>query len=164
MEELNIAIVVSRFNEEVTNKLLDHTFKTLEKRGFDREEITLFEVPGALEIPLIAHKLSPLNDAVICLGAVIRGETSHYDIVCENVARSLSDISLKHDIPIINGVLTVDNVQQGLERVNRGQYFADSAIEMALMNMKLDEELELETEDMLDFLESFSEMEDFEKN
>lgn len=164
MEGLEIAVIVSRFHEEVTEKLLECTLTSLEKNGIHREEINICRVPGALEIPFVANKLALIHDVVICLGAVIRGETSHYEVVCDNVARQLSDIGLRVDIPVINGVLTVENLQQATERVDRGHYFAEAAIEMALLNQSLDAEIDIETDEVLNFLDTFDNAGDFEQN
>jgi len=142
IDDLNIGLVVSRFNWEIVEPLLNQTMEQLEVKGFNEEEISIYPVPGALEIPIITRKVSLFHDVIICLGAVVRGETTHYDIVSEQVSRALADISLVIDTPIINGILTVENQQQGLDRVNRGSYFADSAVDMGVLCHKLDEEKE----------------------
>jgi 6,7-dimethyl-8-ribityllumazine synthase len=128
--EIEIGIVVSSYHHNITDRLLTETIKQLKELEVDEDMIDIVEVPGALEIPLMAKQLAGLNDAVICLGAVIRGETSHYDLVCQESARCLSNISLEANIPVINGILTVDTMQQAEERIGRGAYCADAAIRM----------------------------------
>ncbi len=145
--DLNIAIVVSRFNSPIVEPLTNAAMARLKEKGLDDEDITTFEVPGALEIPVVVAKIAPLFDVVICLGAVVRGETSHYDLVSESVTKALSEIPITYDIPVINGILTVENRVQAMERVDRGAYFADSAIEMGLLCQNIDEELMASLED-----------------
>ncbi len=138
----NIAIVVSRFNTPITSRLLAGAKARLLQKGVDEKAITIIEVPGAVEIPLIAQKLAKKGgvDAIIALGAVIRGETSHYDYVCEQVSQGCQTVSLKYDIPVIFGILTTENKAQALARVggdhgHKGRDAADAALEMiALMN------------------------------
>jgi len=141
-DHAHFGIIVSRFNWEIVEPLLNNTIKHLEEKGFDSEDMTIYEVPGALEIPAVARKTHVIHDALICLGAVVRGETSHYDIVCENTARALMDLSMALDAPIINGVLTVESVEQGLKRTERGAYFADAAIEMTILYGQIDDDVD----------------------
>lgn len=141
-ENIHIGIVVSRFNWDVVEPLLNSTLERLEEKGYDQDDISIYEVPGALEIPAVASRVHPIHDVMICLGAVIRGETSHYDIVSENTARALMDLSLTLEVPVINGILTVEDENQGLERAERGAYFADAAIDMTLLYCQIDEEID----------------------
>lgn len=132
-----IAIVVSRFNEVITNKLLTGALDALTRHDVSEDAIEVAWVPGAFEIPLVAKKMaeSGMYDAVICLGAVIRGATSHYDYVCAEVSKGIAQISLLTGVPVIFGVLTTDNIEQAIERAgskagNKGSEAATSAIEM----------------------------------
>jgi 6,7-dimethyl-8-ribityllumazine synthase len=113
-----IAIVLSRFNGDVTNRLLDSAMSELARAGIDRENVTVMPVPGAFELPLGAMALAKTRRyvAVVALGCVIRGETSHYDIVAGESARALMDIGVEKEIPVGNGILTVDNVAQAKAR------------------------------------------------
>ena len=110
-----LAFVVSRFNEEVTTKLLDGALARAQERGFANSDITVVWVPGAIEIPIAAQRLalrrSPYG-AIVCLGAVIRGETSHYDYVCQSVTQGCSQVALNQNIPVVFGVLTTDTEEQ----------------------------------------------------
>ena len=131
------AVIVSRFNEFITNKLLGGAIDGLERHGVKSENIDTIWVPGAFEIPLIASKLAITKkyDAIITLGAVIRGSTSHYDYVCNEVAKGISKVQLDNGIPVIFGVLTTENIEQAIERAgtksgNKGYDAALSAIEM----------------------------------
>jgi len=135
-----VAIVVSRFNKEVTDTLLTGALERLRELEFDEGQITVVEVPGAVEIPLILQKLSELNqfDALVALGAVIRGETSHYDYVCNLVSQGCQKISLKYKTPVIFGVLTTENEEQALERCggkhgHKGREAIDTACEMVAL-------------------------------
>lgn len=135
---LRIAIVVSRFNDFVTSRLVEGAVDALVRSGVKDGDITMVKVPGALEIPplvkAVGEKVSP--DAVICLGAVIRGDTPHFEYVSAEVSKGLGQLSLGMDIPVINGVLTTDSVDQAIERAgaksgNKGFTAAQNAIEMA---------------------------------
>lgn len=135
---LNFAIVVSRFNEFITSKLLGGALDTLKRHETPEENISVAWVPGAFEIPLVAKKLAESKkfDAVICLGAVIRGSTTHYDYVCNEVSKGVAQVSLQTGIPTIFGVVTTENIQQAVERAgtkagNKGSDAAMSAMEMA---------------------------------
>jgi 6,7-dimethyl-8-ribityllumazine synthase len=132
------AIVVSRFNEFITSKLLGGAIDCLQRHGAADEQITVVWVPGAIEITLAAKKLAAGGkyDAVICLGAVIRGQTSHYDYVCQQIARGVGQINYDSGIPAIFGVLTCETIEQAVERAgtklgNTGSSAALSAMEMA---------------------------------
>ena len=134
---LKVAIVASRFNEFITTKLVGGAEDCLLRHGVNADDISLAWVPGAFEIPLIAKKLadSKKYDAVICVGAVIRGETSHYDYVCAEVSKGIATVSLSSGLPVLFGVLTTDNIEQAIERAgtkagNKGYDVAVSAIEM----------------------------------
>ena len=131
------AIVGARFNEFIVSKLISGAEDTLVRHGVDTDDITLVWVPGAFEIPLAAQKLAQSGkyDAVICLGAVIRGSTSHYDYVCSEVSKGVASVSLKSGIPVMFGVLTTDSIEQAIERAgtkagNKGAECAQGAIEM----------------------------------
>ncbi|ASA95610.1 MULTISPECIES: 6,7-dimethyl-8-ribityllumazine synthase [Anoxybacillus] len=135
---LKIGIVVARFNEFITSKLLGGALDGLKRHGVTEHDIDVAWVPGAFEIPLVAKKMaeSKKYDAVITLGAVIRGATSHYDYVCNEVAKGTSHAALSSGIPVIFGVLTTDTIEQAIERAgtkagNKGWEAALSAIEMA---------------------------------
>ena len=136
-EGLKIGIVGARFNEFIVSKLISGARDGLVRHGVNDDDITLAWVPGAFEIPLVAKKmaLSGKYDAVICLGAVIRGATSHYDYVCAEVSKGIAAVSLEAQIPVMFGVVTTDNIEQAIERAgtkagNKGYDCAVSAIEM----------------------------------
>ena len=131
------AIVASRFNEFIVSKLISGAQDGLVRHGVDDDNITLAWVPGAFEIPLFAKKLAKTGkyDAVICLGAVIRGSTSHYDYVCAEVSKGIAAVGLDTEVPVIFGILTTDNIEQAVERAgtkagNKGYDAAVTAIEM----------------------------------
>ena len=135
---LKFAIVVARFNEFITSKLLGGALDTLKRHETPEENITVAWVPGSFEIPLVAKKFAESKkfDAVICLGAVIRGATTHYDYVCNEVSKGIAQISLQTGIPTIFGIVTTENIQQAIERAgtksgNKGADAAISAMEMA---------------------------------
>ena len=135
---LKIAIVVSRFNEFITNKLLGGAMDCLKRNNADEANITVAWVPGSFEIPAVAKLLAASNkyDAVICLGAVIRGSTPHFDFVAAEVSKGVAALSLSSKMPVIFGVLTTDTIEQAIERAgtksgNKGFDAAMSAIEMA---------------------------------
>ena len=136
-------IVISRFNEFIGGKLLSGAIDELKRHGVDEENIDVVWCPGAFEIPLVAKKCAKTGNysAIITLGAVIKGSTSHYDYVCAEVSKGVASVSLETGIPVIFGVLTTDNIEQAIERAgtkagNKGSDAAKSAIEMAnLMNM-----------------------------
>jgi len=135
--EIKIGIVAARFNEFITAKLLGGALDALKRHDVSDENIDTAWVPGAFEIPLIASKMAKTGkyDAVICLGSVIRGSTSHYDYVCSEVSKGIANVSLSSDIPVMFGVLTTENIEQAIERAgskagNKGYDCAVSAIEM----------------------------------
>lgn len=135
--KMKVGIVAARFNEFITGKLLSGALDGLSRHGVEGDDIDVAWVPGAFEIPLIASKMAKSGkyDAVICLGAVIRGSTSHYDYVCAEVSKGIATVSLNSDVPVMFGVLTTDTIEQAIERAgtkagNKGYDAACSAIEM----------------------------------
>lgn len=137
-EGLHIGIVSSRFNDFIVSHLLSGAIDGLKRHGAADDDITSVWVPGAFEIPLIAEKMaaSQKYDAIICLGAVIRGSTSHYDYVCSEVSKGIAHASMSAKIPVIFGIVTTENIEQAIERAgtkagNKGYDAALSAIEMA---------------------------------
>ncbi|MCI8296163.1 MAG: 6,7-dimethyl-8-ribityllumazine synthase [Lachnospiraceae bacterium] len=135
--EIKIGIVAARFNEFITSKLVSGAIDGLTRHDVKTEDIHVAWVPGAFEIPLIASKMAKSGkyDAVICLGAVIRGSTSHYDYVCSEVSKGIASVSLSSQIPVMFGVLTTENIEQAIERAgtkagNKGYDCALGAIEM----------------------------------
>jgi 6,7-dimethyl-8-ribityllumazine synthase len=133
----NFGIVVSRFNEFISQKLLDGALDVLRRHDADEERIEIFWVPGSFEIPFIARKmaLSKKYDAILCLGAVIRGDTPHFDYIASQVAKGIAQTSLSTGIPTLFGIITADNLEQAIERAgtkagNKGADAALSAIEM----------------------------------
>ena len=144
-EGMKVAIVASRFNEIITNKLLGGAVDGLVRHGVTEDSITAVWVPGAFEIPQIAQKLarSGKYDAVICVGAVIRGQTSHYDYVCNEVSKGIAQVSLQTGVPVMFGIVTTENIEQAIARAgskagNKGYDCALGAIEMANLNRTLD--------------------------
>lgn len=136
-EGMKVAIVAARFNEIIVNKLLGGAVDGLVRHGVLEENIDAAWVPGAFEIPVVAQKLaqSKKYDAIICVGAVIRGDTTHYDYVCNEVSKGIAQVGLNAGIPILFGVLTTENVEQAILRAgskagNKGYDCALSAIEM----------------------------------
>lgn len=137
-EGLKFALVVSRFNDFISNRLLSGALDALTRKGAREEDLTIYMVPGAFEIPLVAKHLAVTKqfDAVICLGAVIRGATPHFDYVAAEVSKGIANASLETGMPIIYGVLTTDTLEQAIERAgskagNKGFAAAEAAIEMA---------------------------------
>ena len=137
-EGLRVGIVCARFNEFITAKLLDGALDGLKRHGVEDADISVAWVPGAFEIPLAAQKMAGSGhyDAVICLGAVIRGSTSHYDYVCSEVSKGVAQTALLTGVPVLFGVLTTETIEQAIERAgtkagNKGFACAESAIEMA---------------------------------
>ena len=138
------AIVVSRFNEFITQKLLAGAVDCLERHNASSDAITVIWVPGAFEIPIAAQSaaMSGKYDAVICLGAIIRGSTPHFDFVAAEAAKGIAQISLKSNLPVIFGIITTDSIEQAIERAgaksgNKGFDAALTAIEMADLFGKL---------------------------
>lgn len=138
---LKIGIVVGRFNELITSKLLGGAVDGLKRHGVEETHIDVAWVPGAFEIPFMAKKMAATQeyDAIIGLGTVIRGSTSHYDYVCNEAAKGIASIGLETGVPVIFGVVTTENIEQAIERAgtksgNKGYDAAVSAIEMANLN------------------------------
>lgn len=136
-EGVKIGIVAARFNEFIVSKLVEGARDGLVRHNVSDDDITLAWVPGAFEIPLMAKKMADSGkyDAVICLGAVIRGATSHYDYVCNEVSKGIAAVSLESGVPVMFGVVTTDNIEQAIERAgtkagNKGYDCALGAIEM----------------------------------
>ncbi|MBE5928735.1 MAG: 6,7-dimethyl-8-ribityllumazine synthase [Lachnospiraceae bacterium] len=134
---MKVGIVASRFNEFITNKLVGGAVDGLVRHDVKDEDIDVAWVPGAFEIPIIAKKMADSGkyDAVICVGAVIRGSTSHYDYVCSEVSKGIAQVSMSSDIPVMFGILTTDTIEQAIERAgtkagNKGYDCALGAIEM----------------------------------
>ena len=141
---LKFAIVCSRFNELITSKLLGGAMDAIKRHGGIKEDIDIAWVPGSFEIPLIAKKMAESGkyDAVICLGAVIRGATGHYDMVANEMTKGIAQASMSTGIPVLFGVLTTDTIEQAIERAgtksgNKGFDCATAAIEMANLIKKL---------------------------
>jgi 6,7-dimethyl-8-ribityllumazine synthase len=131
-------IIAGRFNDFITEKLVGGAIDALTRSGAEDKDITLVKVPGAFEIPLIAKKMAVTGkyDAIICLGAVIRGATSHYDYVCSEVSKGVASVSLDFNLPVIFGILTTETIEQAIERAgtkagNKGFDSALAAVEMA---------------------------------
>jgi len=131
------AIVVSRFNEFITEKLLEGCLGTLKKNDANEKNIDIVKVPGAFEIPTVAKSLIDLKkyDAIICLGCVIRGETPHFDLICNSVSAEIARLGSTYGVPVIFGIVTAENIEQALERTggkvgNRGSEAALTAMEM----------------------------------
>lgn len=142
--DARVAIVASRFNEFITSKLIGGAEDALLRHDIKPENIDLAWVPGAFEIPLAAKKMaeSGMYDAVICVGAVIRGSTTHYDYVCAEVSKGIASVSLSTGIPVLFGVLTTENIEQAIERAgtkagNKGYDCAMSALEMISLMKKI---------------------------
>lgn len=137
-KDLKVAIVVSRFNDFITGRLLEGAKDTLIRHDVNEDNIDVAFLPGAFEIPLVAKKLASSGnyDAIITLGCVIRGATSHYDYVCNEVAKGVSKVNDQTNVPVIFGILTTESIEQAMERAgtkagNKGAEAAVSAIEMA---------------------------------
>ncbi|MCI8348505.1 MAG: 6,7-dimethyl-8-ribityllumazine synthase [Firmicutes bacterium] len=136
-KDIKVGIIAARFNEFITSKLLGGAMDGLLRHDVKEENIEVAWVPGAFEIPLIASKMaeSKKYDAIICLGAVIRGNTTHYDYVCNELSKGIASVSLQNGIPVMFGVLTTENIEQAIERAgskagNKGYECAVGAIEM----------------------------------
>ena len=146
-ESFPIAIVVSQFNQDITHALLQGTLERLSDLGFDSDDITVVEVTGAIEIPLIVQKLADKHryGAIIALGAVIRGETTHYDYVCQQVSEGCGHVALDCEVPVIFGVLTTENEAQAWDRLggdhgHKGADSADCAVAMVSILQQLEKE------------------------
>jgi 6,7-dimethyl-8-ribityllumazine synthase len=134
---LKFALIVSRFNAFITERLLDGALDCLRRQGAAEDDLTMVRVPGAWEIPLVARRLAQTggHDAVICLGAVIRGSTPHFDYIAAEVSKGIAQVSLESGVPIAFGILTTDTLEQAIERAgskagNKGFAAAEAAIEM----------------------------------
>jgi len=143
-EGFRFAIIVSRFNDFISSKLVEGAMDALRRHGVDEEKVSLIKVPGSFEIPAAAKRLakSDMYDAIICLGAVIRGATPHFDFIAAEVAKGVASVALESDIPVTFGVLTTDNLEQAIERAgskvgNKGWDAAVSAMEMVNLFSKL---------------------------
>lgn len=143
-QNLKIAIVVADFNTTVTRQLKEGAVATLEKFGVPTDQIAVYHVPGAFEIPFVSKKLlaSGRFDGIMTLGAVIKGETDHYDLICQNVARGIMDLNTQGKIPVTFGILTTDNVEQAMQRAglkmgNEGASTAESLLEMISLSRQL---------------------------
>ena len=134
---MKFGVVAARFNDFITSKLLEGAMDALVRHGAESDDVSVAWVPGSFEIPLAAQKMAASGkyDAVICLGAVIKGSTDHYDYVCAEVSKGVAQVGLNSGIPVLFGVLTTDNIEQAIERAgtkagNKGFDVAVSAIEM----------------------------------
>ncbi|MDO5475504.1 MAG: 6,7-dimethyl-8-ribityllumazine synthase [Eubacteriales bacterium] len=144
-KDVRIGIVVARFNEFITSKLLGGAMDGLLRHDIAEENVHVAWVPGAFEIPLVAAKMAKSGkyDAVICLGAVIRGSTSHYDYVCNEVSKGIATVSMQTGVPVMFGVVTTENIEQAIERAgtkagNKGYDCALGAIEMVNLLREMD--------------------------
>lgn len=144
VESFPIALVVGVFNRRITQALLEGTITQLSKRGFAEKDIQIYEVPGAIEIPIVVKRLAMAKKAqsIITLGSVIRGDTSHYDLVCTMVSQGCMQLSLEYNLPVIFGLLTTENEEQAWDRLggkygHKGTEFADAAIAMHQLLQKL---------------------------
>ena len=143
-EDMKVGIVASRFNEIIVNKLLGGAIDGLVRHGVKEENITAAWVPGAFEIPVAAARMASSRkyDAVICVGAVIRGDTTHYDYVCNEVSKGVAQVGLSTGVPVLFGVITTENIEQAIARAgsksgNKGYDCALSAIEMVNLSREL---------------------------
>ncbi|RLB09866.1 MAG: 6,7-dimethyl-8-ribityllumazine synthase [Deltaproteobacteria bacterium] len=144
-KDLRFALVVSRFNDFITNRLLEGAMDAILRHGGNEDNVVIVRVPGAFEMPIVAKKLAEAGkyDAVVCIGAVIRGATPHFEYIASEVAKGLANVSLELKVPIGFGVLTTDTLEQAIERAgsksgNKGFEAAVSAIEMANLFKQLD--------------------------
>jgi 6,7-dimethyl-8-ribityllumazine synthase len=142
---LRFGLIVSRFNHFITDRLLEGALDALKRHGADENDIEIARVPGAFEIPFMAKKMADIGkyDAVICLGALIRGSTVHFDILAAEVTKGLAQVMLDSGIPVSFGVITTDTIEQAVERAgtkngNKGWQAAESAIEMANLTKSLE--------------------------
>ena len=145
-KNMKVGIVVARFNEFITSRLLGGALDGLKRHNVPEEDVQVAWVPGAFEIPLIASKMAKSGryDAVICLGSVIRGSTSHYDYVCNEVSKGIAAVSLETGVPVLFGVLTTENIEQAIERSgskagNKGFECAEGAVEMVNLIRELEQ-------------------------
>jgi len=145
-EGLRLAIIVSRFNSEVSDRLLKGALKGLHGIGVEEGQLTIYRVPGSFEIPQLARKIAEFGSyhAIICLGTVLRGETFHFELISEECARGIQQVSADFSIPVTFGVITADTIEQALERSgdgseNKGWEAALAAVEMAVLFRKVEE-------------------------
>ena len=143
-EGMRVGIVAARFNEFIVSKLVGGALDGLNRHGVSEDDITIAWVPGAFEIPVVAKKMAKSGkyDAIICLGTVIRGQTSHYDYVCNEVSKGIAAVSMETELPVMFGILTTDNIEQAIERAgtkagNKGYDCALGAIEMVNLMKQL---------------------------
>ncbi len=140
-----VALVASRFNDFITNKLVDGALDTLTRHGVDEKDLEVVLVPGAFEIPFIARKLAEVKsryDAIICLGTIIRGDTPHFDYICQQAAKGVAQAAQKTGMPVIFGIITADTLEQAIERAgtksgNKGKDAALTALEMINLVKKI---------------------------
>jgi 6,7-dimethyl-8-ribityllumazine synthase len=137
---VKVAIIAARFNAFIVEPVVARAKETLRARGVADGDIFVAEVPGAFEIPAVAQRLADSGawDAIICVGCVIRGATSHYDFVAGHAAYGVGEVAMKAKVPVIFGVLTVENVEQAVERVGHGASFAEAALDMASLYRQLE--------------------------
>ncbi len=140
-QNAKVAIVVARFNDFITSKLLAGAQDTLTRHGVNADQIDVYLVPGAFEIPFITKKVLATKkyDGIVTLGAVIRGATTHYDLVCNEVAKGVGQLSLNADVPVVFGVVTTESIEQAIDRAgaksgNKGSDVAQSLLEMMSLN------------------------------
>ena len=140
---LKIGIVLSRFNNFISERLLEGALDALEKMGADQKDLSVYKVPGSFEVPVIAKKLAQSGkvDGILCLGALIRGDTPHFDFLSAEVTKGLAQISMDHGMPVSFGILTVDTIEQGIERAgtkagNKGYDAAFSLVETLILIKK----------------------------
>jgi 6,7-dimethyl-8-ribityllumazine synthase len=143
-KDLRFGIVVSRFNEFISQKLLEGALDCLQRHQVKKSDIEIARVPGSFEIPVTAQRMAKSGkfDAVICLGTLIRGATSHFDYIAAEASKGIAQVAMKNDIPVLFGVLTTDTIEQAIERAgtkagNKGFHAAEAAIEMANLFKKL---------------------------
>ncbi|MDD5066498.1 MAG: 6,7-dimethyl-8-ribityllumazine synthase [bacterium] len=136
-ENLKFGLIVSRFNSVITNKMLEGAMDALLRHKAGEKNIEIFKVPGSFEIPLLAAKLAKLKkyDAIICLGAIIRGETPHFDFVASETTKGIAEAAMRYEMPVIYGIITADTMEQAIDRAggksgNKGAEAAKTAIEM----------------------------------
>ena len=137
---MKVAIVAARFNAFIVDKLVDGAVATLRENGVAESDISIAHVPGAFELPAVARRIADAgaHDAIVCLGCVIRGDTTHYDYVAGHAAYGIGKVALKAKMPVIFGVLTTENVEQAIERADKGVDAANAALEMAALYRTLD--------------------------
>lgn len=145
LDKLRLAIVVSKFNSEITDKLLSGALETIKNNNIPDDNLLLVEVPGAYELPMVCRKLAKKGDydAIIALGAVIRGDTYHYELVCQAASEGILNASIKTGVPVIFGVITTENEQQAYDRSggkegNKGSDAVDAALQMIKVVREID--------------------------